>query len=66
MSEKTFKIEGMSCHHCVKAVEVELNEIGVEPIKVEIGSVKVKFEESKFSDKDIITAVEEAGFKVVI
>ncbi len=66
MSEKTFKIEGMSCQHCVKAVEVELNEIGVEPIKVEIGSAKVKFEESKFSDKDIIAAVEEAGFKVVI
>ncbi len=66
MSEKTFKIEGMSCQHCVKAVEVELSEIGVEPVEVEIGSVKVNFEESKFTDKDIIAAVEEAGFKVVI
>ena len=66
MSEKTFKIEGMSCQHCVKAVEVELREIGVEPVEVEIGSVKVNFEDSKFTDKDIIAAVEEAGFKVVI
>lgn len=66
MLEKTFKIEGMSCQHCVKAVEVELNEIGVEPIEIEIGSVKVKFEESKFSDREIIAAVEEAGFRVVI
>lgn len=65
MLEKTYKIEGMSCQHCVKAVEVELNEIGVDQIEVEIGSAKVKFDESKLSDTEIIGAVEEAGFKVI-
>jgi copper chaperone len=65
MLEKTFIIEGMNCQHCVKAVEVELSEIGVEPIEIEIGSAKVKFDETKFSDKDIINAVDEAGFKIV-
>ena len=65
MIEKIFKVEGMNCQHCVKAVEVELNEIGVEPIEVEIGSAKVKFDETKYSDNDIVNAIDEAGFKVV-
>lgn len=65
MLEKTYKIEGMSCQHCVKAVEVELNEIGVDQIEVEIGSAKVKFDEIKISDKDIVNAIDEAGFKVI-
>jgi copper chaperone CopZ len=65
MLEKVYKIEGMNCQHCVKSVEVELSEIGVEPIDIEIGSAKVKFDETKFSDKDIINAVDEAGFKII-
>ncbi len=66
MLEKTFKIEGMSCQHCVKAVEIELDELNLESYKVEVGSVKVNYNEEKLSDpdKDIIATVEE-GFKVI-
>ena len=66
MLEKTFTIEGMSCQHCVKAVEIELDGLNLESYKVEVGSAKVKFDDDKLSDKDIIAAVEEAGFKVII
>jgi copper chaperone len=65
MIEKTYKIEGMSCNHCVKSVEVELSEIEVEAYNVELGSAKVKYDETKLSDSDIAKAVEEAGFIVV-
>lgn len=65
MSEKAFKIDGMTCHHCVKAVEVELDEIGVENREVEIGSAKVKFDENKISESDVEKAIEEAGYEVV-
>lgn len=66
MTEKTINIEGMNCNHCVKAVEVELEELGVESFDVKIGSASVKYDESKISDDDISKAVDVAGFKVVV
>lgn len=65
MTERTIKIEGMNCNHCVKAVEVELEELGVESFDVSIGSASVKYDKTKISDDDINKAVDEAGFKVV-
>lgn len=65
MIEKIFKVEGMNCQHCVKAIEVELEELNLESAKVEIGSVIVKFNFSKTSEQNIIEAIDEAGFKVV-
>lgn len=65
MIEKTIKIDGMSCNHCVKAVEAELEDLGVDSFEVSIGSAVIKYDESKISDSDIHKAVDEAGFKVV-
>ena len=65
MKEQTYKIEGMTCQHCIMAVKVELEEIGVDSFEVEIGSAKVKFDKNKVNDADIDKAVEEAGFKVI-
>jgi len=58
-------IEGMSCQHCVKAVEVELSELNLDSYKVEIGSANVHYDEDKVSYTDIANAIEEAGYKVV-
>jgi len=65
MVEKTYKIEGMSCQHCVKSVEVELSEIDIESYEVELGSATVKYDETKVGDSDINKAVKEAGFTIV-
>lgn len=65
MKIKELKIDGMRCHHCVKAVEVELQNIGAESYKVEIGSAEITYDENKLSDTDIEKAVEEAGYKVI-
>ena len=65
MSEKIFKIEGMSCQHCVKAVEVELDELNLESYKVEIGSAKINYDEEKVSEEQVVNSITEAGFKVI-
>ena len=65
MTQKKYNIEGMSCQHCVKAVEIELHEIEVDSFEVGVGSVDVKYDENKISEKDIKLAVEEAGFILI-
>jgi len=62
--EKEFKIEGMSCGHCVFAVEKELNKLDIKNKKVEIGSAKIEFHPDKVSDEDIKNSITEAGYTV--
>lgn len=65
MTTKEFKINGMSCQHCVKAVEVELSKVELEESQVEIGSAKVTYDEIKIEESKIIDAINESGYKVV-
>ena len=61
---KTFKIDGMTCPHCVKSVEVELLDAKFNNFDVEIGSAKVEYTALEDEAK-IVSAIAEAGFKVV-
>jgi len=63
--EKTFKIDGMSCGHCVMAVEKELNKLEIEKQKIVIGSAKLSFDAEKVSEEKIKAVIEEAGYKVI-
>jgi len=63
--EKTFNIDGMSCSHCVMAVEKELGKLEIEKKKVEIGSAKVSFDLEIVSEENIKDAIEEAGYMVI-
>lgn len=65
MKELTLQVSGMTCHHCVMAVKKELSKLNLESFQVEIGSVKVKFDDSKTTLKEIEKAIEEAGYKVI-
>ena len=62
---KEFKIEGMSCGHCVMAVEKELNKLDIKNRKVEIGSAKIEFDPDKVSEEDIKNSITEAGYIVI-
>jgi len=62
---KEFKIEGMSCGHCVMAVEKELNKLDIENKKVKIGSVKIEFDPDKVSEDDIKNSIRESGYNVI-
>ena len=63
--KKEFKIEGMSCHHCVAAVQKSLTRITLKNCEVTIGTVKVDFDEKEIGEDEIIRAIEEAGYRVV-
>jgi len=62
---KQFKIEGMSCNHCVMAVQKNLAKLNLKNFEVTIGSAIVDFDENKITEKKIIESVEEDGYKVV-
>jgi copper chaperone len=62
---KEFKIEGMSCGHCVMAVEKELKKLGIKNKKVKIGSAKIEFDPDKVSEEDIKNSITEAGYIVI-
>lgn len=63
--KKQFKVDGMTCHHCVKAVVMELDKLDVNSHQVDIGEVIVEYDENKVEEKQIVNAIEEAGYKVV-
>lgn len=62
--EKTFNVNGMSCGHCVKAVQKELEKLKLKSATVEIGKVKVEYDESEVNEKLIEQAIEDAGYTV--
>ena len=64
MIAKNYKIKGMTCMHCVMAVKNELSKIGLESFDVEIGSAKVKYDESKINPTIINHAIVKAGYQV--
>ncbi len=64
MENITIDIEGMSCMHCVKAVEMEFKNLNLGSYKVEIGKAEVEYNPNVVNKSKIYAAIEEAGFKV--
>jgi copper chaperone len=67
MTEKTIKVEGMSCGHCELSVQEELEELdGVKSAKAdhEKGTVEVAYEEGRVTDEQFKGAIKEAGYTV--
>ncbi|MBN1301935.1 MAG: heavy-metal-associated domain-containing protein [Melioribacteraceae bacterium] len=64
MTTREYKIEGMSCGHCIMALNKELSKLDLHEKHVEIGLMKISYNELKVNEEQIINAVEEAGYKV--
>ncbi|PRS08444.1 copper resistance protein CopZ [Bacillus atrophaeus] len=67
MEQTTIKVEGMSCQHCVKAVESsvgELNGVSAVHVNLEAGGVDVSFHADQVSLKEITDAIEDQGYDV--
>ncbi|MDX1418428.1 MAG: cation transporter [Rubricoccaceae bacterium] len=65
MRTETLRIEGMSCGHCVRAVEEALAEApGVTVEAVEIGRAVVRYDDTQASADDLAARVEDAGYTV--
>lgn len=67
MQKITLKVEGMSCGHCVSAVEGALNQLGVISAKVnlESKSVDIEYDEAKTNVEKMKDAIEDQGYDVV-
>ncbi|AWB43190.1 copper resistance protein CopZ [Paenibacillus sp. CAA11] len=66
MQNVKLQVEGMSCNHCVKAVEGALEEVGAAG-KVDLAAktVDVTYDESKLNLDAIKAAIEDQGYDVV-
>jgi len=63
MERTVLSIEGMSCQHCVGAVERALEGVeGLRVQKVEIGSAQVAFEPGQVQADAVRDAIEAEGF----
>ena len=66
MDRMTMKIDGMSCGHCVAAVDKALRKLdGVKVEDVAIGKATVSYDPSKVSEGVIADAVADEGYAVV-
>ena len=66
MKEVKLNIEGRHCTGCSTRLEKVLNNVdGVEDAKVSLEEKKadIKYDETQVSEKELIEAVEDAGFK---
>lgn len=63
----TVKIKGMSCHHCVMAVQKALSGIdGVENVRVDLQKGEATFDEAAPVDMNRVReVVQKAGYQVV-
>lgn len=66
MEKVKFSVSGMSCQHCVRAVESALNAVdGVKKAKVKLspGEAIVSYDETKTSVEVLKAAVREQGYQ---
>ncbi len=66
MDKKVFKLEGMTCASCAKAIERATKKLdGVTEVNVNFATEKlnINFDETKISSREIQSAVEKAGYK---
>ncbi len=64
--KETVRIEGMSCGHCISAVERALGNIdGLESCDVGMGVAELEFDAEKVDHATIDGAIDEAGYRVV-
>ncbi len=65
MTDITIKIEGMSCQHCVMRVKKAIETLkGIYELDVQIGTAKLKFDETQIKKEEIEKAITNAGYKV--
>ncbi|OKP86483.1 copper resistance protein CopZ [Paenibacillus helianthi] len=66
MSNATLNVEGMSCGHCVSAVEKAVSGVGAAAkVDLQAKTVAVDYDENKVSLSAIKAAIEDQGYDVV-
>jgi copper ion binding protein len=62
----TYRVEGMTCEHCVRAVSTEVGRIrGVTQVDVDLGAGEVTvISDTPLADSDVRASVDEAGYEL--
>lgn len=64
MEQVTLQVEGMSCGHCVKAVQQAITSVeGATADAVDIGKATVTYDPGRTSVGALIDAVQDAGYE---
>lgn len=67
MKQATLHIEGMSCGHCLNAVNRALSAVpGVQIDALRIGRADVRYDESTTGPSDLEAAVTDAGYRATV
>ena len=67
MRQATLHIEGMSCGHCLNAVNRALSAVpGVRIDAIRIGQADVSYDESSTGPAQLEAAVTEAGYRATV
>ena len=65
MTKAQLNVKGMSCQHCVRAVESTLQKVGViAQVDLENEKVSVEFDENKITLQTIKGLIEDQGYDV--
>ena len=68
MANQTLDVRGMTCQHCVNAVETSVGAVaGVQQVNVDLenGKVTVDYDDSKATVENIRDAIEDQGYEVI-
>ena len=64
MSTTTYRVPGMTCDHCVAAVDGEVRKVaGVTDVAVDLATKEVRVSGTADRD-DVVAAIDEAGYDV--
>ena len=63
MATITYRVDGMTCDHCVQAVTKEVSGVdGVDAVKVDLDSKLVTVTGPDLRGDDLVAAIDEAGY----
>ena len=67
MTSTTYRVEGMTCEHCVRAVRAEVGALeGVDEVEVDLATGDVAVTSAAPLDRAAVqAAVDEAGYELV-
>jgi copper chaperone len=61
-----YRVDGMSCEHCVVAVTGEVGDVaGVAAVDVDLGTKLVRVSGAGIDDAAVVAAIDEAGYDAV-
>ncbi|MDA8116178.1 MAG: heavy-metal-associated domain-containing protein [Actinomycetota bacterium] len=66
MATKVYRVDGMTCQHCVKAVSDELAQVpGIANFDVNLDTKLVTIDGDALDDAAIVAAIDEAGYEAL-